>query len=565
MDLFSGLGGNEAATDMQRLILGHLDLSSLRLLRAVSHQYMLLVRECIQRSEWRNKRANFEELSMAMWAEGTFRSVMLSGHEDAVCSLAFRGSLLASGSRDCTARLWAVRDTSGAPEAVLKHVLAHPNLVTCVALNSEASVLSSGCYDQLIRLWSTESGECTNVLTGHSGTVWAAQWSAAAPRPSQRRCSPLCSALPPPTPPLRPGGRAGPLLLSGAGYPECCVSLWDTEQGTRVASSSGHTKAVRALAVGQGALQGVMVRRVHAHYTGVARALHGHSHCTGAASSAVHLTFLPATHPGCTPSRRASAVPRPRPCHTPRPRHRHHNRHRRRGRGRGRGRGRVHSSGCAGERLLYLLWQVSGSYDLSVRLWDSATLRCVGTRLGHAREVCTRAATLPIPQLHPNCTRCRKPHARRPIPAAPCLARPPPPWQVFSVAAGSARIASGSVDRTICLWDGRAPGCTATLTHGGGGHQWSLAMLGEHNLFAGSGDGAVRIWDLRRMPAGETAAAGCGAAAAGAAGGLVACMSAESGGQQHKAGSCALALDHESGRRMASGGPSICVRQLPSQ
>ena len=360
---------------------------------------------------------------MAMWAEGTFRSVMLPGHEDAVCSLAFRGSLLASGSRDCTARLWTVRDTSGAPEAVLKHVLAHPNLVTCVALNSEASVLSSGCYDQLIRLWSTESGEGTNVLTGHSGTVWAAQWSAVAPRPSQRRCSPLCSALPPPTPPLRPGGRAGPLLLSGAGYPECCVSLWDTEQGTRVASSSGHTKAVRALAVGQGALQGVMVRRVHAHYTGVARALHGHSHCTGAASSAVHLTFLPATHPGCTPSRRASAVPRPRPCHTPRPRHRHHNRHRRRGRGRGRGRGRVHSSGCAGERLLYLLWQVSGSYDLSVRLWDSATLRCVGTRLGHAREVCTRAATLrtPIaPQLHavPQAP-CPPPHTRRPLPRTP--------------------------------------------------------------------------------------------------------------------------------------------------
>ena len=311
MDLFSGLGGNEAATDMQRLILGHLDLSSLRLLRAVSHQYMLLVRECIQRSEWRNKRANFEELSMAMWAEGTFRSVMLSGHEDAVCSLAFRGSLLASGSRDCTARLWTVRDTSGAPEAVLKHVLAHPNLVTCVALNSEASVLSSGCYDQLIRLWSTESGECTKVLTGHSGTVWAAQWSAAAPRPSQRRCSPPCSALPPPTPPLRPGGRAGPLLLSGAGYPECCVSLWDTEQGTRVASSSGHTKAVRALAVGQSALQGVLVRRVHAHYTGTARALHGH--CTGTRTARALQAVL-CTSPFCpppTPGAPRAAAPLP--------------------------------------------------------------------------------------------------------------------------------------------------------------------------------------------------------------------------------------------------------------
>jgi hypothetical protein len=315
MDLFSGLGGNEAATDMLRLILGHLDLTSLRLLRAVGHQYTLLVHECIQRSDWRHKRANFEELSMAMWAEGTFRSVMLAGHEDAVCSLAFRGSLLASGSRDCTARLWTVRDTSGAPEAVLKHVLAHPNLATCVALNSEASVLSSGCYDQQIRLWSTESGECTCVLTGHSGTVWAAQWSAAT-RSSQRRCS---------LPRIRPhprhlpvGGRAGPLLLSGAGYPECCVSLWDTEQGTRLASSSGHTKAVRALAVGQGALQGVLVRRVHAHCMRTAWALH----CIDAASSAgAPPPFCPPPAP-CAPRpatpprlRRAPAAPLPRHRH----------------------------------------------------------------------------------------------------------------------------------------------------------------------------------------------------------------------------------------------------------
>lgn len=186
MDLFSALGGNGAATDMLRLILSHLDITSLRLAKAISRQYWLLVRECIQKSDWRHRRANFEELSMAMWAESTFSSVVLPGHEDAVCSLAFRGSFLASGSRDSTARLWTVSDTSGAPVAVLKHVLAHPNLVTCVALNSDASLLSSGCYDHQIRLWSTQSGECTRVLTGHSGTVWAAQWSAAArPSPSQ--------------------------------------------------------------------------------------------------------------------------------------------------------------------------------------------------------------------------------------------------------------------------------------------------------------------------------------------------------------------------------------------
>ena len=137
------------------------------------------------------------------------------------------------------------------------------------------------------------------VLTGHSGTVWAAQWSAAT-RSSQRRCS-----LPRirPHPRLLPvGGRAGPLLLSGAGYPECCVSLWDTEQGTRLASSSGHTKAVRALAVGQGALQGVLVRCAHAYCMGTARALHRRCKqcwCTS--------TFLPATRPVCAPTRHAAA------------------------------------------------------------------------------------------------------------------------------------------------------------------------------------------------------------------------------------------------------------------
>ena len=335
---------------------------------------------------------------MAMWAEGTFRSVMLPGHEDAVCSLAFRGSLLASGSRDCTARLWTVRDTSGAPEALLKHVLAHPNLVTCVALNSEASVLSSGCYDQQIRLWSTESGECTCVLTGHSGTVWAAQWSAAT-RSSQRRCS---------LPRIRPhprhlpvGGRAGPLLLSGAGYPECCVSLWDTEQGTRLASSSGHTKAVRALAVGQGALQGVLVRCAHAYCMGTARALHRRCKqcwCTS--------TFLPATRPVCAPTRHAAAPP-PRPCcasTSPSPRHRH-------------------ASGGAGERLLYL---PIGPYILThAGEW---LLRPERTPVGQ-RDLALRGhkAGPRARGLHPRCNPVQPnaPHAASPMPATPRHLSPP--------------------------------------------------------------------------------------------------------------------------------------------
>ena len=100
---------------------------------------------------------------------------------------------------------------------------------------------------------------------------------------------------------------------------------------------------------------------------------------------------------------------------------------------------------------------------------------------------------------------------------------------------------------------------------------WSIHVLGEHLLFAGSGDGSVRIWDMRRTPAqtaadaataagsawGPAAAASAGAAAAGR--GLVACMHA------HKAGSCALALDLESRRRMASGGHDRLARlwQLP--
>ena len=225
LDLFSALGGNEAAADMQRLILSHLDLASLRRCKAISQQYKPLARECIQRSDWRRQRANFEELSMAMWAEGSFSSVELAGHEDAVCSLSFRGSRLASGSRDCTARLWAVANTPSAPEAALQHVLPHPNLVTCVALSEDGALLSSGCYDQHIRLWSTATGECTRVLSGHTGTVWAAQWS-------------------------------GPLLLSGAGYPECGVSLWDVENAKRIACQTEHTKAVRALAVGQARCRG---------------------------------------------------------------------------------------------------------------------------------------------------------------------------------------------------------------------------------------------------------------------------------------------------------------------
>ncbi len=110
------------------------------------------------------------------------------------------GQLLASASKDGTARIWDVATGS------VRHVLKdHTDEVTCVAFSPDGTRLATGSEDQRVILWDPRSGKSLFALAGHENHVLTVAFS-----PDGRQ--------------LASGGR------------DNCVRLWDldTRQMTQV-------------------------------------------------------------------------------------------------------------------------------------------------------------------------------------------------------------------------------------------------------------------------------------------------------------------------------------------
>ena len=85
----------------------------------------------------------------------------LSGHTGWVRSLTFSsdGVSLASGSEDCTVKLWDVQ-TGG----VVKTFFGHTNWVHSVSISADYTRIASGSRDETIHLWDIQTGECHCVI-----------------------------------------------------------------------------------------------------------------------------------------------------------------------------------------------------------------------------------------------------------------------------------------------------------------------------------------------------------------------------------------------------------------
>lgn len=99
----------------------------------------------------------------------------LVGHRDRITAAAFNpnGQLVATGSRDHTARIWSTTD--GANVATLH---GHTDEVTVVAFSPDGQSLLTASRDGAVRIWSVPGGLEKAVLRGHSGPVDSAQFSA---------------------------------------------------------------------------------------------------------------------------------------------------------------------------------------------------------------------------------------------------------------------------------------------------------------------------------------------------------------------------------------------------
>lgn len=86
------------------------------------------------------------------------------------------GSILVSGSRDGTAKLWRV-DTDGGG-TLLRSMRDNSGDVLCVAFSPDGGVLATGSRDGSIYLWDAATGGLLELLTGHGGEVLSVAFGA---------------------------------------------------------------------------------------------------------------------------------------------------------------------------------------------------------------------------------------------------------------------------------------------------------------------------------------------------------------------------------------------------
>jgi WD40 repeat protein len=112
--------------------------------------------------------------AVQLWRADGRRAAKLTGHTDAITSLAFSpdGRLLVSGSADRTARIWDV-ETGKLVHALTGHAFG----VTSVSFSPSGRLVLTSSVDGDARIWSVSSGKTVQRLKFHVATVSEAAFS----------------------------------------------------------------------------------------------------------------------------------------------------------------------------------------------------------------------------------------------------------------------------------------------------------------------------------------------------------------------------------------------------
>ncbi|KAF3482770.1 sulfur metabolite repression control protein [Arthroderma uncinatum] len=98
------------------------------------------------------------------WKYGRCVTTIFRGHTNGVMCLQFDDNILATGSYDCTIKIWDV-DTG----KEIRTLRGHESTIRC--LQFDDTKLISGSLDRTIKVWNWRSGECISTYTGHQGGV----------------------------------------------------------------------------------------------------------------------------------------------------------------------------------------------------------------------------------------------------------------------------------------------------------------------------------------------------------------------------------------------------------
>jgi WD40 repeat protein len=153
------------------------------------------------------------------------------GHRDRVWSVALSadGQTLASGSADCTIKIWdvltgnclrtleehsdRVRSIAFAPHQNSVHPQSDNGPGAKSDAHSGAQTLISGSDDQTVRVWDVNTGQCLNLLRGHTNSIFSVSFNA-----------------------------DGRTLASGSA--DQTVKLWHLNQGRCLKTLKGYTNSV---------------------------------------------------------------------------------------------------------------------------------------------------------------------------------------------------------------------------------------------------------------------------------------------------------------------------------
>ena len=156
-----------------------------------------------------------EPVRQSLQAAGGPLTRTLDGHSGPVSAVALSadGRTVVSGSYDNSIKVWDVNSGD-----CLRTLDGHSNWVNAVALSADGRTVVSGSYDNSIKVWDLNSGDCLRTLGGHSSGVSAVALSA-----------------------------DGRTVVSGSS--DNSIKVWDLNSGDFLRTLDGHSSGVNTVAL----------------------------------------------------------------------------------------------------------------------------------------------------------------------------------------------------------------------------------------------------------------------------------------------------------------------------